>query len=71
MKNNLVKILATLGLIIAIALILRGVFDVGKIGFKKLKVDSFIVCQNTKNDEIIKIQLNKKIKFGQIIGAKF
>ena len=36
MKNNLVKILATLGLIVAIALILRGVFDVGKIGFKNL-----------------------------------
>ena len=34
MKNNLVKILATLGLIVAIALILRGVFDVGKIGIK-------------------------------------
>ena len=34
MKSNLVKILATLGLIVAIALILRGVFDVGKIGFK-------------------------------------
>tara|TARA_B100001996_G_C18348464_1_gene473001 strand:+ start:85 stop:591 length:507 start_codon:yes stop_codon:yes gene_type:complete len=34
MKNNLVKILATLGLIVAIALILRGVFDIGKIGFK-------------------------------------
>ena len=29
MKNNLVKILATLGLIFAIALILKGVFDVG------------------------------------------
>ena len=34
MKNNVVKILATLGLIVAIALILIGVFDVGKIGFK-------------------------------------
>ena len=34
MKNNLVKILATIGLIIAIFLILRGVFDIGKIGFK-------------------------------------
>ena len=34
MKSNLVKILATLGLIVAIALILIGVFDVGKIGFK-------------------------------------
>ena len=29
MKNNVVKILATLGLIVAIALILRGVFDIG------------------------------------------
>jgi hypothetical protein len=34
MKNKVVKILATLGLIVAIALILRGVFGVGKIGFK-------------------------------------
>ena len=34
MKNNLVKILATLGLIVAIALILKGVFGVGKIGLK-------------------------------------
>ena len=33
MKNNLVKILATLGLIVAIALVLKGVFGVGKIGF--------------------------------------
>jgi len=29
MKNNLVKILATIGLVIAIFLILRGVFDIG------------------------------------------
>ena len=29
MKNNVVKILATLGLILAISLILRGVFDIG------------------------------------------
>jgi hypothetical protein len=34
MKSNLVKILATLGLIVAIALVLKGVFGVGKIGFK-------------------------------------
>ena len=33
--KNLVKILATLGLIIAIALILKGVFGVGEIGVKK------------------------------------
>ena len=36
MKNNLVKILATLGLIVAIALILKGVFGIGEIGFKKI-----------------------------------
>ena len=36
MKNNLVKILATLGLIVAIALVLKGVFGVGKIGLKSL-----------------------------------
>ena len=36
MKNNLVKILATLGLIVALALVLKGVFGVGKIGFSKI-----------------------------------
>ena len=36
MKSNLVKILGTFGLIIAIALILKGVFGVGKIGLKNL-----------------------------------
>ena len=40
MKNNFVKILATLGLIIAIALILKGVFGVGEIGFKKISKTS-------------------------------
>jgi hypothetical protein len=34
--NNLVKILATLGLIVAIALILKGVFGIGELGGKKL-----------------------------------
>ncbi len=33
--KNLVKILATLGLIVAIALILKGVFGIGEIGVKK------------------------------------
>jgi hypothetical protein len=48
MKNNLVKILATLGLIVAIALILRGVFDVGKIGFNKIgnKSSKKIIFEN-------------------------
>ena len=36
-SNNFVKVLATIGLIIAIGLILRGVFDVGKVGYKKVK----------------------------------
>ena len=36
MKSNLVKIIGTLGLIIAIAVILKSVFGVGKIGFSKL-----------------------------------
>ena len=42
MKNKVVKILATIGLIIAIVLILRGVFDVGKIGFKNLSSKTYI-----------------------------
>ena len=34
--NNLVKILATLGLIVAIALVLKGVFGIGELGIKKI-----------------------------------
>ena len=63
MKNNLVKILATLGLIVAIALILKGVFDVGNIGMKNLiSKDIFLECKNTKNDEIFTVKLNDKEK---------
>lgn len=40
MKSNLVKILATLGLIIAIAVILKSVFGIGKIGVKKITNNS-------------------------------
>ena len=36
MKSNLVKIIATFCLIIVIALILKGIFGVGKIGFNKI-----------------------------------
>ena len=43
MKNKVVKILATIGLIIAIALILRGVFDIGKIGFKNFSSNKNII----------------------------
>lgn len=38
--KNLVKILATLGLIVAIALILKGVFGIGKIGVNKISENS-------------------------------
>jgi hypothetical protein len=40
--KNLVKIFATLGLIVAIALVLKGVFGVGKIGFKNLSSKTYI-----------------------------
>jgi len=51
MKNNVVKILATLGLIVAIALVLKGVFGVGKIGFNKI----------TNSDNSKKIGINKTV----------
>ena len=43
MKNNLVKIIATFGLIVVIALILKGIFGVGKIGFKSLTNKNIII----------------------------
>ena len=42
MKSNLVKILGTLGLIIAIAVILKSVFGIGKIGFSNLSSKTYI-----------------------------
>mgnify|MGYP006092388415 CR=1 FL=1 len=51
MKNNLVKIIATFGLIVVIALILKGIFGVGKIGFSKI----------TNSDNSKKIGINKTI----------
>ena len=44
MKNNVVKILATLGLIVAIALVLKGVFGVGKIGITKIFSNKTIIA---------------------------
>jgi hypothetical protein len=70
MKNNLVKILATLGLIVAIALILRGVFDVGKIGIKSFSSKlpilkcTFQDTDGSKTDHIYdleKIRLNNPL----------
>ena len=55
MKNNLVKILGTFGLIIAIALILKGVFGVGKIGFKEISKTSefpILKCVSDNNGKI-------------------
>tara|TARA_B100000780_G_C20824751_1_gene327676 strand:- start:57 stop:605 length:549 start_codon:yes stop_codon:yes gene_type:complete len=43
MKSNLVKILGTLGLIIAIAVILKSVFGIGNIGFKSLTNKNIII----------------------------
>ena len=47
MNKNLIKILSTLGLIVAIALILKGVFGVGNVGFKKV-TESFNKSKKTK-----------------------
>ena len=58
--NNLVKILATLGLIVAIALILKGVFGVGEIGVKK-------ISKNLTNKSIPKLKITAD---GKIIFDK-
>ena len=62
MNKNLKKILATIGLIVAIFLIFKGIFDIGKIGIKNFENDTLLACSNTNNDEILKIQLNQKDK---------
>lgn len=62
MNKNLKKILATIGLIVAIFLIFKGIFDIGKIGIKNFENETLLACSNTNNDEILKIQLNQKDK---------
>ena len=52
MNKNLIKILSTLGLIVAIALILKGVFGVGKIGLNKVKDKSKIFVTFRPSEEI-------------------
>ena len=47
MNKNLIKILSTLGLIVAIALILKGVFGVGDVSFKKI-TKNFNKAKKTK-----------------------
>ena len=62
MKNNFVKILATLGLIIAIALILKGVFDVGKIGIKsfsnKKTITDLPILECEFKDDVVELMLD-------------
>ena len=49
MKSNLVKILATFGLIVVIAVILKSVFGIGKIGFENLLGRK--ICEKVKFTE--------------------
>ena len=42
MNKNLIKILSTIGLIVAIALILKGVFGIGKLGINNLTNNNII-----------------------------
>ena len=49
MKSNLVKIIATLGLIVVIAVILKSVFGIGKIGFENLLGRK--ICEKVKFTE--------------------
>ena len=58
MKNNLIKILATFGLIVVIALVLKGVFGIGKIAVNKTIPKSDIKKQVTKT--IPKSDIKKK-----------
>jgi len=66
MKSNLVKILATLGLIIAIAVILKSVFGIGNLGIKNLfSKDIYLACKNIEKDEVFTVKLNDKEKLWQ------
>ena len=64
MKNNLVKILATFCLIVVIALILKGIFGVGKIGVKSVSNKA----SSSKSLPILKCEIydtdgSKRIEF--------
>ena len=60
MKNNLVKILGTFGLIIAIALVLKGVFGVGEIGVKKFSKKFSKINKLPKLECTIRVGKEKK-----------
>ena len=71
MKSNLVKIVGTLGLIIAIAVILKSVFGIGNIGFKSIlnKVSSSKILPVLKC-EIYDTNGSKKIEFYDVEQIK-
>ena len=45
MKKTIIRVLATIGLVIAIFLILKGVFDIGKIGIKSFSSNKNIIFE--------------------------
>jgi hypothetical protein len=63
MKNNLVKILGTFGLIIAIALVLKGVFGVGEIGVKKFSKKFSKINKLPKLECTIRVGKETKMTF--------
>jgi len=70
MKSNLVKIIGTLGLIIAIAVILKSVFGIGKIGISKLSNKSskitFENCWDINDYESYEQKMKKSLIDSQI-----
>ena len=66
MKSNLVKIIATFGLIVVIAIILKSVFGIGNLGIKNLfSKDIYLACKNIEKDEVFTVKLNDKEKLWQ------
>lgn len=53
-KSNLVKILATIGLVMAILLTIKGVIDVGKVGVNKISKNTIDKSTGSTNKNIIK-----------------
>lgn len=64
MKNKIIRVLATVGLIVAIFLILKGVFDIGKIGIKGFSKLPILKCEinDTNGSKNTKFYDLEKIK---------
>ena len=61
MKKKIIRVLATIGLVIAIFLILKGVFDIGKIGIKSFSKLPILKCEindtnGSKNTQFYDLQ---------------